>query len=237
MALVVGLVLCSFGSSAIGDEPAARVVSETTRPKKSEAQREYEENIKVVAELLPKKHITRRSLDDETSRLWFDTFLNDLDPRRLYFTSQDLDRFRKHRDALDDHARKGDVSFALLVGRTFARRVDQTTKWGEAFLLEKHDFTADEKFEPEPEQLADGKRALRERWRLRVKHDLLSQGLLGLSEQQAIEKLRTRYRRIARENLYSDERELLELFLDSLARTYDPHSGYLGERTLIQFRN
>lgn len=237
MAFTIGLVICSFGSSAIGAEPEAQPGSETTKSQKSEAQQEYEENIKAVADLLPKRHITRRPLNDETSRLWFDRFLNDLDPRRLYFTSQDIDRFRKHRDALDDHARRGDVSFALLVGRTFTRRVKQATKWGEAFLAKKHDFTANEEFVLKPEQFADGRRELRERWRLRVKHDLLTQRTLGLTEQQAVEKLRTRYRRIAQENSYSDERELLELFLDSLARTYDPHSAYLGERTLIQFRN
>ena len=114
MVLAIGLVLCSFGSSAIGAEADAQPASETTKLEKSEVQQEYEENLKAVADLLPKRHITRRPLNDETSRLWFDRFLNDLDPRRLYFTSQDIDRFRKHRDALDDHARKGDVSFALL---------------------------------------------------------------------------------------------------------------------------
>ena len=129
------------------------------------------------------------------------------------------------------------MSFALLAGRTFTRRVQQATKWGEAFLSNEHDFNADEEFDLKPEQFPVGMRALRERWRLRVKHDLLAQRAIGLTEQQAVEKLRARYRRIARENSDSDERELLELFLDSLARTYDPHSAYLGERTLIQFRN
>jgi len=176
-------------------------------------------------------------LDEEIACRWFDGFIDALDPRRMYFTGEDIRRFARHRDDLDDQALRGDLSFAELVREAYAKRVQQATTWGDEFLGERHDFTANEWFEVHPANFATNATALRERWRKRVKYELLVEKSLGLNKGRAIAKLRTRYRRIAQENRLDDDEELYEIFLDAFARSYGPHNAYLGERTLVRFRS
>ena len=196
----------------------------------------YQEDLKELTLILPQMHITRQPVNDEISRRWFDSFIEEFDRRRMCFTLEDINRFSQYREKLDDHARQGDLSFAVLIRNTYARRLRQTTGWGEELLAEKHDFTTDEQFELKPAKFLPDDAALRDRWRRRVKYDLLEERLSAVGSEDAVARLRARYRRIARENALSDDEELFERYLDALARTYDPHTRYIGERTLILFR-
>ncbi len=158
-----------------------------------------------------------------------------MDSRRLYFTAEDIRRFTKYRDKLDDHARRGDLSFADLVRDTYGKRLRQATKAQVELLNERHDFTADEHFVVHPATSPADEKALRERWRKRVKYDLLVERSAGLTMERAIAKLRTRYQRVGRENRFADNEDLYELFLNAFARSFGPHNWYLGNRTLARF--
>lgn len=195
----------------------------------------HQKALKALAVILPRYDASHHPLDDEIARRWCDKFIDACDPRRMYFTVGDIRRFAQHRDDLDDRAHRGDFSFAELVRDVYARRLLQTTKWGAEFLNEQHDFTVDEQFELRPAQFTADAVALRERWRKRVKYELLVEKAAALTEDRVITKLRTRYRRVAQECQLGDE-ELYEIFLNALARAYGPHNAYLGERTLARFR-
>lgn len=195
----------------------------------------HQKVLKVLAAMLPRHSASHHPLDDEIARRWFDKFIDACDPRRMYFTVGDIRRFEQHRDELDDHARRGDLSFAELVRDVYARRLLQATKWGGELLDEHHDFTVDEQFELRPAQFAVDEGALRERWRQRVKHELLVEKAAGLAEDRAITKLRARYDRVAQDRQLIDE-ELYEIFLNALCQAYGPHCAYYGERTLARFR-
>ncbi len=195
----------------------------------------HQKALKELAAMLPRHTASHHPLDDEIARRWFDKFIDACDPRRMYFTAGDIRRFAQHRDDLDDHARRGDLSFAELVRDVYARRLLQTTEWGGKLLDEHHDFTVDEQFELRPAQFAADAVALQERWRKRVKHELLVEKAAGLAEDRAIIKLRTRYGRVAQDRQLNDE-ELYEIFLNALCQAYGPHCAYYGERTLARFR-
>jgi len=193
--------------------------------------------LSVLAVVLPRDHLSHHPLDEEIAGRWFDLFINKLDPRRMYFTAGDIRRFAEHRGDLVDHARRGELSFADLVRDTYAERLRQATTMGIELLDERHDFTKDEQFELRPKGFPKDADALRERWRKRVKFEILVERSAGLSRDRAVARLRARYRRVARENRLDDDEELYELYLDAFARSFGPHNWYLGERTLAGFRS
>jgi carboxyl-terminal processing protease len=197
----------------------------------------YRKALSALAIMLPRDHPAHHPLNDEIARRWFDLFIRELDPRRVYFTAKDIRRFAEHRGDLDDHARRGDLSFADLVRDTYVQRLRQATRIGIELLDERHDFTRDERFELHPESFPAHGEALRDRWRKRVKYEILVERSSGLTMDRAVAKLRARYRRMARENQFDDDEELYELFLDAFTRSFGPHNRYLGEGTLERFRS
>lgn len=221
--LLLALTLCHSELAAQGQDQDGKTV--------------HRKALKALAIILPRDHSAHHPLNDEIARRWFDLFIRELDPRRVYFSASDIRRFAEHRGDLDDHARRGDLSYANLVRDTFVERLREATKIGIELLEERHDFTTDEEFELHPEDFPENHEALRDRWRKRVKYEILVERSCGLSFDGAVAKLRARYRRVARENQFEDDDELYELFLDAFARSFGPHNRYLGERTLVKFRH
>ena len=102
-------------------------------------------------------------------------FLKTLDPMKLYFYQSDMDEFTKHQDELIDLVRKGDIRFAYMVFQRFLQRVDERVKMVDELLALPQDFTVDEEMVVDrdvPQYPKDPAEA-RERWRKRIKYELL----------------------------------------------------------------
>ncbi len=128
-----------------------------------------------VTALLNRQHLSRHPLDKEISERCLTTFLKALDPMKVYFYQSDVDDFMKHRDELCDAARKGDITFAYKVFRTFLARIDERVRTVDELLAEPHDFTADEQMviDRDAAQYPRTPAEARDRWRKRIKYDLL----------------------------------------------------------------
>jgi carboxyl-terminal processing protease len=90
--------------------------------------------------------------------------------------------------------------------------------------------------EPDSTSYARDKSHCRKKWRQRIKYDLLLLEAVGIEPSNAVKRVTARYGRIADRIRRTDDEELLETYLTSLAAAYDPHSAYLSEQTLSQFR-
>ena len=76
-----------------------------------------------------------------------------------------------------------------------------------------------------------------ERWRKKIKLDLLQLRADKTEEAEAIRKLTVRYKDRNRMFHQFDSSELLEVYLSSLTRTFDPHSSYLSAKNLEDMLN
>lgn len=208
-----------------------------------------------VASLLKRGHLTRHEIDDEMSKRCLTTFLKTLDPMKIYFYQSDIDRFNKSATVLDDQIKRGNINFAYDVFNTFLKRVDERVAEVDKLLDMKHDFTVDEEMITDRDAVhypRDAAEAF-DRWRKRVKYDLLVQKTERVEEQQeatdkprliesekderqkAIEKLHRRYHSFAHRMHQTDRDELLEMYLTSLTSSYDPHTNYMSPSTLENF--
>jgi carboxyl-terminal processing protease len=190
-----------------------------------------------VTSLLRRDHLLRHPLDDEISRRCLDSFLEHLDPMKVYFYQSDVDSFRRKQDELDDLARRGDVSFAYTVFNTFLRRVDERVKLVDHFLSVPHDFTVDEELviDRDAAEYARNEAEAREKWRKRIKYDLLVLKADDIEGEEATEKLSRRYHSFAKRMHQTNGEELLEMYLSSLTSSFDPHTTYMSPSTLENF--
>ena len=210
-----------------------------------------------VAVLLEKDHLLRRPLDDEISRRALKSFLQMLDPMKIYFYQSDIDEFTLHENELDDMAKKGDIGLAYTVFKRFMKRLDERVALVNDLLAMEHDFTLDERIVKDRDLLEypRNEAEARERWRKRVKFELLSrkaEKVLAEEEKKddepeedtgeedeegedPIEKISKRYKNLARRWHQTDGDELLELYLTAMTMSFDPHTTYMSASTLENF--
>ncbi|MFO0954743.1 MAG: carboxy terminal-processing peptidase [Isosphaeraceae bacterium] len=190
---------------------------------------------RVVVQLLERGHMAKPKIDDEIAKKWCKTFLKELDPQKIYFVKADIDEFMAQATTLDDKIREGDIDFARKVFDRYLKRSDERLAAVNELLTGKFDFNVDESFVDDPDLYdypADAA-AAKERLRKRLKLDLLQLKVVDKVEgEEAVKKLRVRYKDRNRVVHQFNTGDLLEVYLSGLTRTFDPHSSYMNANTL-----
>ena len=214
---------------------------------------EYQQLEKILAFLivqrLEKIHFSRPNIDDEVSARWFDDYFSFLDPRKVYFYQRDLDNFNDYRKNLDDLLKNRNLSFAQSVHKLFIKRVREKFDLVKKILDQEMDFSTEEKYlydRDDASWIKDEKEAY-EVWRKTIKNSLLAKELLiedGNIKKKKHSSLKKKTPRQSvlktRENHLKliegrDEYDVLEIYVSSLTRLFDPHSNYWSYRTAEDF--
>jgi carboxyl-terminal processing protease len=191
-----------------------------------------------VTSLIRDRHISKQSLDQVASQRGLKSFLRSLDPMKMYFLQSDIDEFMGQQDKLGKMLEAKDISFAYTVFRRFLQRVDERVKQIDELIEEDFDFTVDEYMVTDtdkirhPTDLAEA----RERWRLRIKYDMLVLKGDDTEERELRDRLHRRYQSFAKRMHQTDADELLEMFLTAVISSLDPHTTYMSPSSLDNFR-
>lgn len=190
-----------------------------------------------VAALLEGAHLTRHELDDEISRRGLPAYLDALDPLKVYYRKEDVAEFEKNIDKLDDMLEEGDFRFAQALFDRFLLRLAERVEWTRETIAAGQDFTLDEEFVTDPEMIdyPKGNKDAKERWRKRVKYDLLRLKGDEVEEKEAKDQVLRRYKSFLRRMKQFDQDDILTLFITAIASGYDPHTTYMSRRTLEDF--
>ena len=190
-----------------------------------------------VTSLVRREHLTRHPLDREISERCFQLYLKAFDPLKVYFYQSDVDQLMRYQDELGNMAAKGDISFAYMMFGTLLKRVDERVKMIDELLAMKHDFTVEEDMVTDRDSLTFAKTPAEawDRWRKRIKYDLLVLKIDGTTGQEAVDKLKRRYHSFGKRMHQTDSDDLLEMYLTSLTTAFDPHTSYMSPRSLEDF--
>ena len=193
--------------------------------------------VKNIVERFVAIHYVQKPLDDQMSRKIYKLYLNRLDPGHYYFLDSDIREFSRYETRLDDMLRRGNTEFALDVFARFKTRLRERLTTLEEFFTEDFDFSKDGKWKikrtdaPYP---SDDQQA-REIWRLKIKFDLLTLKLGGTELDEANSRIMKRVRGLWKDYSQYDDDDVVSIFLNSMAKTYDPHSSYMAPQDLKNF--
>jgi carboxyl-terminal processing protease len=194
---------------------------------------------RLVCAFLHQGHLNRPELGEELSRHLARRFLKDLDPGKLYFLQSDVDEFKKDEDKLTAQLQEGDLSFAYKVYQRLLERMNERQKLIEELIKAPQDYTIKESLQTDFDAIpyAENQEQLRERWRKRIKFDLLLHrlGTKPLSDGEAQKKVLARYHSVLKRWKQVDNYELMELYLSDLTTSVDPHSTYMSPSTVDDF--
>ncbi|MCA9064754.1 MAG: PDZ domain-containing protein, partial [Planctomycetaceae bacterium] len=192
----------------------------------------------LVAGMISSRHINHPDINDNLSEHLLKRYIEAWDPQKMYFLQSDIDEFNVYRDRLDDLIKAGNIEFATVVFNRFRQRLQERMPQIEALIDADHDFTANEEMIRDADEIpwAANDAELQERWRKRIKYDLL---LLRMDKNLKLTPAEQLHRRFHTNEVFvnqTEPHEVLELFLSSMTTCLDPHSSYMSPQTVRDFQ-
>jgi carboxyl-terminal processing protease len=191
-----------------------------------------------VGQLLEQDHYTQRKLDAKVAKQILETYLESLDYNKLFFTQEDIDQIRnKYGSGLDDDILLGNLTPAKNIYEIFRLRVDQRVAKIDELLIQRYNFCsnrtviANRAKEPWPANASVADKI----WKDWIQKELLEAKLGASPTNSGPEMVGRRYRDLQNEIDHQDDEDVLRIFLEAVAQTYDAHSDYLRPSELNEF--
>jgi carboxyl-terminal processing protease len=192
-----------------------------------------------VAQILEQSHYSQQQLSPSIGKQILETYLTAIDPDKLFLTQQDVDQIRsRYGSGLNDDILLGNLAPAKDIFSIFRHRVDERLAHIDGLLSAGYDFKSDRTTlfdrskERWPADMADCDRV----WHDRIENELLSAKLADSPTPGGPESIRQRYRELQTQVDTQDAEDVLRIFLEAVAQTYDPHSEYLSPTDLDEFK-
>jgi carboxyl-terminal processing protease len=192
----------------------------------------------LVTEFIQKSHYRHASVDDELSSKVLDRYIEALDNNRMYLLASDVAAFEKYRYRLDDMVRSDPLDPVFEMFEVYRTRVRQRLIFALSMLETEADFSIDEKYIFDREELPwlETTEQLDELWRKRVKNDALGLALADKTWEETQVVLEKRYSRFLKRMDQVKSDDVFETFMNAFAHTLDPHSSYLSPRNSEEYR-
>ncbi|MDA7951232.1 MAG: carboxy terminal-processing peptidase, partial [Pirellulaceae bacterium] len=194
--------------------------------------------VTLVNAIMKELHYLKHPINDEISERTFDNFLKALDPMKVYFEQSDIDEFSPYRTELDDMIQKGDLDFSYTVFKRFLQRVEERATLADELLSGDFDFDLNEDLVTDRDlaEYASDSEGVRNKWRKRLKYDLLILKSDDTTGDEARDKLRRRYSSYLKRIQQTDHYDLLEMYLSAMTQSFDPHTTYMSPASLDRFQ-
>ena len=203
---------------------------------------------KTVGQIIGQIHYRQTKLNDEISGYHLKNYLNALDFSHMIFLQSDVDHYEQMiGKRLDDQVKFGRLTSANEIFNRYLERLSERKKMVDEILKEKMDFSKNEEFNPVRNKLPWPKNNAEARnlWRSRIKLELLADRLTFSKDEkepdqkkieESVAKIQRRYERLLKTMKSYDRDDILETFLSSLTRAYDPHSDYMSPHEAENFK-
>ncbi|WP_461521540.1 carboxy terminal-processing peptidase [Porticoccus sp.] len=205
----------------------------------SYAPEQPETAVEIIDELT-NKHYRKQPLDDALSRQFLYQYIDSLDPAKSYLLQSDINEFSRWETELDDMLKRGDLTAGFAIFNRYIERATDRLK-SNINLLESNfqfDLSREESISidmddvPWPATMADAD----ELWRKRLKEAYLRLLLSDKEPQAARDLLIKRYINLDKQLAQRDNEDIFQVFMNSLAALYDPHTTYMSPRSMENFR-
>lgn len=189
--------------------------------------------------LLNNFHFRKIKLDDSLSSVILDKYLKDIDPGKMYFTQEDIDKFEKYRYSFDDFLLKGELDVPYEIFNLYRRRwLERNDFISEVLKNPKlQDFTTDEVLEVDRENRAwaANTEELDQLWFKYLKSEALDLKLTGKADTASLTILQQRYKNRARNLGRIKTDQAFQTYFNAYAESIDPHTSYMSPVTADRF--
>ncbi|MEM7697842.1 MAG: carboxy terminal-processing peptidase [Verrucomicrobiota bacterium] len=225
------------------------------------AEANYGELAERVSEMLEEEHFLRQDFDDSMSERTLDSYIEMLDFSRVYFTAEDIEKFRAaHLTTIDDQIAQDAIPAAFEIYKVYEERVQDRIAFIET-LIQPGVFTYDgdgsvQRSRKDAEWASSGAEH-DDLWRRLIEADLIREKMIADSleeerlkaieegkppkesdedEESIYEKVSSRYDRILQRVSENTTEDVATFFIKAISHAYDPHSEYFSQQQYDNFR-
>src|SRR5690606_12517650 len=160
--------------------------------------------------------------------------------QKLYFLDSDITALSSLRAELDNSLTAGDLQPGFDIYNLYHKRVLERLVWTVEFVeneLETLSFDTDEELQIDRKDApwAQSVDELDSLWRQRIKNSALSLSLTGMEMPLIEERLSKRYRNQLTQIAKTNDRDVFQAYMATVARTVDPHTSYFSPRDSENF--
>ncbi|HEY0941241.1 MAG TPA: carboxy terminal-processing peptidase [Steroidobacter sp.] len=230
------LVVCAL-LAGTAQAPVAKAVATVNSQDLSPTERQRRVS-KLVSNVIERSHYRQSPINDPVSSLVLDRFIEQLDGSRSYFLASDIAEFERYRYQLDDAVVNGQLEPVFAIFNRFQVRNKERVNYALELLKTEPDFTVDETFEFDRAKAPWAKtpEELNDIWRRRVKNDAVSLMLTEKTWPETRDILQKRYERVVKRTEQVTSDDIFEVFMNSFAHVFDPHSSYFSPRNSEEYR-
>ena len=225
LALVASIIVASVSVSVASD------LSPTTQQTRT---------LRALVTELEENHYLDRRYNDAMSAEHLETYLERLDPSHLYFTASDVAEFERHSTRLDDLGRQGELSPAFEIFERYELRASERlasviSNMGD--IVAGLDFDKDEYIDSDPTERAwaADQAELNDRWRKRIKNQVLGLKLAEKPLEEIAPTLVKRYENQQNRLSQYNEQDVFAVYANALTSQFDPHTSYFSPRRAENF--
>lgn len=234
LGLILGGILITYGVMGNNDTP--------DNPKEK-----YQRILQNVGIVLEKGHYSPKKIDDKFSEEVLKNYLDALDPDRIVFLADDISRFQKYANRIDDEIRGAELESFYEISETYLTRMDELEELYRQALSEPMSFNRKEYLQTDGEKRKHPANA-KERYdyaRKRMKYQVLIRFSDKLEERDTlsaeaykadstilrevtenVQKQWDRYFTTSRSHNTTDD--MFSVFANAITSTMDPHTTYFA---------
>ncbi len=193
---------------------------------------------RLIAKLMQRDHLSRKPLDDKISQRAFDMYIKMLDPMKVYFLQSDIDEFSsKWRESIDDNMKKGEYEIAFEIFSRFLDRVNERSQLAVELVDSDFDYSLDEEIATDQDDVtfAANEDEVKDRWRKRIKYNLMVLKNDKDAKTDPKEKLKKRYEAYAKRMQQTDNGDVVEMYVTAITTSFDPHTAYMSKESFENF--
>ncbi len=214
------------------------------------------EQVFYVKRIIEKYHISPKSIDDNFSKSLFNDFIEELDKNKIIFTKLQIEELKKLENTIDDDINFQKIIFLQKIIPLYKNQLIAVNKIIADLATQVQDFNIDEKYS-EDKFFAENDAALKNRWRLILKHNILesvyeyaikSNNKNKLTEKQWLAPQEISFRKKEATLLQAQialkvnpvigfEKQIVNDFCNSLAQVFDPHTNYFSAKDKSGFED
>ena len=190
----------------------------------------HREQSKLIYQLLSKYHYKKINLDDSLSEKILKKYINSLDPNKEYFFNSDINYFNQYKYQIDDYVMSGYLEPAYEIFTVYNERVKNRIGYVYSLLEKEPNFSLDEDliFDRKNSSWFIDVNEMDDYWRKKIKNSILNLKILGKDWKSNKETLDKRYKRFEKTISQFNSEDVFEMFINSYAELFDPHTNYFS---------
>ena len=190
----------------------------------------HREQSKLIYQLLSKYHYKKINLDDSLSEKILKKYINSLDPNKEYFFNSDINYFNQYKYQMDDYVMSGYLEPAYEIFTVYNERVKNRIGYVYSLLENEPNFSLDEDliFDRKNSSWFIDVNEMDDYWRKKIKNSILNLKILGKDWESNKESLDKRYKRFEKTISQFNSEDVFEMFINSYAELFDPHTNYFS---------